>query len=112
MVTFSGLIGLVGLASVLYALYILNQLSRKLGAVTKMPPYFRGFYVAAVLGACAFLARIIRTSAISASGVANPELAWAREPLFAVLGYHLPLAVAMTISVAIAWRYWSWLWQD
>lgn len=107
MIVLSGLIGMVGIASLLYALSLLNQLSRKLGAVTKMPPYYRGYYVAIVLGVCAFLARLVHISALGNLG--QPDVAWLGSTTFALLGFYLPLALAVTVSLFVTWRYWSWL---
>ncbi len=111
MEVFSGLIGMVGLAGVLYALVLLNQLSRKLGAVTKMAPYYRGYYVAAGLVGVAALARLLATSVLGAS-LNQPDIAWLNDPLFLLLAYHLPLALALTLSLGITWRYWSWLLRE
>jgi hypothetical protein len=109
---FSGLVGTLGLASLVYGLLILNQLSRKLGAVTKMPPFFRGYYLAGVLVGLALLTRLVRTSLLSKPLEDSAQLAWLNSPLVDLLGYHLALALAMTISLAVTWRYWSWLLRE
>lgn len=106
----SGLIGMVGIASLLYALTLLNQLSRKLGAVTKMPPFYRGYYVAIALAALAFLARLVHISGLG--NLEQPEIAWLGSTGFAILVYHVPLALAVTISLFVTWRYWSWLLRE
>ena len=33
-------------------------------------------------------------------------------PLFSLVAYHIPFALAMATSVALAWRYWSWLFKE
>ena len=42
-------VSLVSLIGVLVTLHIFGELSRRLGAVTKMKPYYRGFYLAMAL---------------------------------------------------------------
>jgi hypothetical protein len=102
-------LGVIGLAGVAYTLYILANLSRRLGAVTKMPPYYRGFYIAIGLLTLSILARVILNSV---------ELAPERStgvvsvPWFSLVAYHIPFVLAMVISVAVAWRYWIWLFKE
>jgi len=106
----SGLIGMMGIASLLYALNLLNQLSRKLGSVTKMPPFYRGYYVAIALVAIAGLARLAHISGLG--NLEQPDIAWLGSTGFALLTYHVPLALAVTISLFVTWRYWSWLLRE
>jgi len=102
-------LGVMGLAAVTYMLYILTNLSRRLGAVTKMPPYYRGFYVAIGLLTISMLARVTLNSVELA-----PELSTGivSAPLFSLVAYHIPFVLAMVISVALAWRYWIWLFKE
>jgi hypothetical protein len=99
----------MGLVAVAYMLYILANLSRRLGAVTKMPPYYRGFYVAIGLLTISILARVTLNSVALA-----PELSTGivSTPLFSLVAYHLPNALAMAISIVLAWRYWNWLFKE
>ena len=104
------ILGSLGLFSLLYALVILAQFSKKLGAVTKMRPLYRGYYVAACLVGLALVVRFIRTSVFMASpGSMSPILT---EPLFYLFLYHLPLALGTTLGVILAWHYWSWLLKE
>ncbi len=102
-------LGVLGLAAVAYLLYIFANLSRRLGAVTKMPPYYRGFYVAIGLLTISILARVTLNSLVLA-----PELSTGivSAPSFSLIFYQIPFVLAMVISVALAWRYWSWLFKE
>ncbi len=101
-------LGVVGLIAVLYVLNILANLSQRLGAVTKMRPYYRGFYAAMALMTVSILARIAGSSLVL-SGRLNPLSLY--DPLFLAF-YHAPFVIAMIISVAVAWYYWNWLFKE
>jgi len=90
----------VGLAGVMYLLYIFAALSRRLGAVTKMKPYYRGFYAAMLAVAVAAVASVLRQSGLGLEG------------RLYVFSYHLPLVAAGLISLIIASRYWGWLFLE
>lgn len=102
-------LGVIGLIAVLYMLYILANLSQRLGAVTKLKPYYRGFYVAMALLAISLLARVsLGSMALSTEyGAEMPGYL-----LLVLAVYHVPFVAAMALSVAIAWRYWSWLFKE
>jgi hypothetical protein len=102
-------LGWVGLAAVAYMLYIFANLSQRLGAVTKMPPYYRGFYVAIGLLTISILARVMLNSVALAPQLSTGIVG---APLFSLIGYHIPFVLAVVISVALAWRYWSWLFKE
>ena len=103
-------LGSLALFSLLYALLILAQFGSKLGAVTKMRPFYRGYYVAAGLVALALVGRSIRASVVWASSESiSPIL---NQPLFYLLSYHLPLALGLTLGAVITWHYWSWLLKE
>lgn len=99
-------LGFIGLLSVMYMLFILADLSRRFGSVTKMKPYYRGFYVAMGLVALAIIARVIQSSLQLSSG-AKPY-----HPGLYLLTYHLPFALAVTLGAVITWRYWGWLFRE
>ena len=104
-----GLAGSLGLLAVIYTLFILAALSQRIGAVMTMPPLYRGFYLGAACLSLAFFGRLLRVSAL----LASPEkLTFLTDDLFYVLVYHLPLAVGLTMSLVITWRYWSWLLRE
>lgn len=89
-----------GLLAVIYLLYILATLSRRLGQVTKMRPYYRGFYVAMVL----------ITVAMIVSVLPRPEAEADQMAVFLI--HYLSLIAGGLISLAIAYRYWSWLLRE
>lgn len=104
------ILGTFALISLIYALLILAQLGRKLGAVTKMHSTYRGYYAAAVLVGLALVVRLLRASVFWAEPGELPSAL--NEPLLYLLLYHLPLAVGMTIGLAITWHYWKWLLKE
>jgi hypothetical protein len=101
------ILGSTGLAAIIYMLFILAQFGRKLGAVTKMSPYYRGYYIA--IG-CVGLALMVRLLRISVFQVPSDDIL--HTSLFYLLLYHLPLAIGLSLSLGITWRYWSWLLKD
>jgi hypothetical protein len=106
----TAILGAAGLISVFYALLILAQFGRKLGAVTKMSAFYRGYYVAAGCVGLALVTRFIRASVIWAPPETIPSLL--NAPCFYLLLYHLPLAIGSSLGLAITWRYWSWLLKE
>jgi hypothetical protein len=110
MIIVGAIFGSVGLISLLYGLIILARFGRKLGAVTKMRPLYRGYYVAVVLIGIALIVRFIRASVFWAPPATIPPSL--NEPIFYLLLYHLPIAIGMTISLGITWHYWNWLLKE
>jgi hypothetical protein len=110
----TGIIGAIagsaGLGALLYALLILAQFGRKLGAVTKMRPLYKGYYVAACCLGLALVVRFIRVSVFWAPEEAVPALL--NSPIFYLLLYHLPVALGLSLGVALTWHYWSWLLKE
>lgn len=102
-------LGSLSLLAALYALYILANLSRRYGQVIRMRPYYRGFYAAMGLIGLAFMGHLMRDSVILAPEQGPPLL---NEDWFYLLTYYLPLALAVTLSIGVAWRYWSWLFKE
>lgn len=103
MFDWSGLLAAIGIAGIGIALLVLASLSQRLGSVTRAPRYYLGFYLGAALIGISVLARLLN---IGRGTQAAQELV--RDPLWVILYIGLP-AVALTIGVIIAWRYWSWL---
>ena len=104
------ILGSVGLASLVYALLVLAPFGRKLGAVTKMKPYYRGYYIAASLVSVALVIRIVRASVFWAPHDSIPSLL--NSSLFYLILYHLPLALGLVLGLLITWYYWSWLLKE
>ncbi|MEP7290986.1 MAG: hypothetical protein ABI835_04340 [Chloroflexota bacterium] len=96
----AALLGLLGHLSIAITLIVLGLLSRRLGAQTHAKPYFFGFFVAAVLILLSIAAQIL-----------DIFLHFSRtetDPTWVLITDGLP-ALAVTIGVIFAWRYWSWL---
>ena len=104
------ILGSVGLASLVYALFILAQFGRKLGAVTKMKPYYKGYYVAGSLVSVALVVRFVRASVFWAPRGSIPSLL--NSSIFYLFLYHLPLAIGLCLGLLITWHYWSWLLKE
>jgi hypothetical protein len=105
----AALLGSVGLISAIYITLIMASLSQKLGAVTKMPGYYWGFYVSAIFLLVSLIAYFLRTSMLHASEQVPTLL---NNDLFYLLTYYLPLAIGTSISLAITLRYWDWLLKE
>lgn len=65
--------------------------------MTKMPPYYRWFYVAAGLLGGSMIARLL------SMGGATDILS---------LLYTVTFAIGVTIGLVVAWRYWNWLFSE
>lgn len=92
------LLSATGPAAVGAGLVIVGLLSQRLGAVTKMPGYYRWFYVAAALVGASSVTRVLGASVGPDEGLA----------LFCMATF----ALGVTIGVVVAWRYWSWLFGE
>jgi hypothetical protein len=110
MIIVGAIVGSLGLISLLYALIILAQFGRKLGAVTKMRPVYKGYYIAIVLIGIALIVRFIRASVFWAPPATIPPAL--NHPFFYLLLYHLPLAIGMSLSLGVTWHYWNWLLKE
>jgi len=98
--------GPVSLLAVIYATLIYMNLSRRLGTVTKMRPYYRGFLAATGFIGIALMAYIVRNAAyLAADGSAD----WLLSPTCGLICFHIPLFIGVVIDVALVWRYWAWL---
>jgi hypothetical protein len=98
--------GPIGLASLVSSIYLYVNLSRKLGAVTKMRPYYRWFLVGAGFIGLALVVAILRGAA---SLACREETDFMTSLSFSFWFYHIPLLIGTLISVVTVWRYWSWL---
>ena len=91
---------LIGVFSIAVALVVLGLLSKRLGQVTRAPRYYRGFYMAALFLIVSLLFRLFN--------IVQSQIPAADDPVAVIFYIGLP-AFALTISLMIAWRYWSWL---
>ncbi len=98
--TLTALLGQLGSVAILIALIVIGQLSYRLGQMTHAKPYYLGFFVAAFLMLISISAGTL--DAIFQLAPPNPDWLWL------LLNNGLP-ALAVTIGVIFAWRYWSWL---
>jgi len=123
------MIGTAGLASVVLMLLILARLTRRWEAVTRSRSRYRLFYVAGALVALAALSRLVRIGHLApltglgqypasesaltvgplTSGQLNLYPFLESRSWFYLAFYHLPLAVAATLSLILALRNWGWL---
>lgn len=99
-------LGPVSLVAILYATIIYISLSRKLGAVTKMQPYYRGFVVSLAFISLALMTYVMRNAAYLAQ---EPYSDWLLAPAFGLAFFHVPLFIGITLNVVLIWHYWSWL---
>lgn len=100
------LLGSLGTLSVIYLFYILAKLSQRLGAVEKMYPYYRYYYVAnlfIIIGTISHV--VIARAALSSQGFPI----WLVSSWFILLAHYFPMAIGVTIGLFVTWRYWSWL---
>jgi hypothetical protein len=96
-------------SAVIYLLYIFAMLSRRLGAVTKLKPLYRGLYVAVVLVlvslACEWIVLMLH-----AAPSAAPD--WLLSGWLYLLGHTVPLLLAVMLALIIVLRYWGWLFRE
>lgn len=102
-------LGPLGLFAILYLGVLFANFSRRLGAVTKMKKYYRWFSVANVFIAIAALSQMTRGIAALTPNQALPALL---SPWFALLTFHIPLAIGVTIDLALVWHYWGWILKE
>jgi hypothetical protein len=105
------ILGSTGLFSTIFLFYILARLSKKIGEVTRIPGYYRGFYASQFLIAIALVSYFLRASVRLSPPEGGIGLMLS-NPLFYSLAYHLSLALGATIALVITWRYWGWLLRE
>lgn len=71
-----------------------------MGKVTRAPRYYLGFFVAALLIGLSVVVRLL--------DVLQLVVISAVDPFWVLVVVGLP-AFGLTLSLIIAWRYWSWL---
>jgi hypothetical protein len=89
--------------ALILTVWVLAQISRRFGEVTHRPPLYRGFFVAIGLMICPLVMRLL---AIGLTDRQNAD--WGDNSIEAAI-HDIPLAVGITLSVIVAWRYWGWL---
>lgn len=103
------LFGAAGLVSLIYVTFFLVSVNQKLGAMTKMKPYYRWLYLAAFFVIVSLLIRLLRTSVFWAPQQAPPLLT---SDLFYMALYYVPFSIGMTITLMVTVKYWGWLLQS
>jgi hypothetical protein len=99
-------LGPFGLAAVVYLGIIFSRLSERLNAVAKKGDYSHWFDVANALIGVSAMSQAVRNAASLAPDRAMPLLL---EPGFALLTFHIPLALGATINLVLVWYYWGWI---
>jgi hypothetical protein len=98
--------GPVALIALAFLLDLYFVLSRRLGEVTRMRPYYRRFWIAGLFVGLATVVQVLRTAA-HISQVS--QVAFLLSPVFSIFAFHLPLLLGVVVGILTAWRYWSWL---
>ncbi len=101
-------LGLLGLLAVVYLCVLFSNFSRRLSAVTKMKDYYRWFRLASGLIAVAATSQVIRATA----DLAQEAPAFLLAPWFALLSFHVPLVVGVTLALGLVWYYWGWILRE
>lgn len=97
------LLSFLGTLALFVMLVVLGLLSKRLGGVTRTAPYYIGFFIAAGLVGISAVLQILDMGA-------HIQIASALErEIFRLVIYSGLPALAFTIGVIVAWRYWSWL---
>lgn len=102
-------LGPFGLAAIVYMGLIFSRLSERLNAVAKKGEHHRWFRVANGLIAFAALSQAVRNAATLAPDCALPVLL---EPWFALLTFHVPLALGATANLLLISYYWGWILKE
>ena len=96
----------IGLVAIAYLSIIFSVLSQRLNAVAKKAKHHRWFSVATVLIIIAAMSQAVRSTAHLAPDRALPFLL---KPWFALVTFHVPLALGTTIALLLVWYYWGWI---
>ncbi len=99
-------LGAVGLLALVYLGVLFASFSRRLGAVTKLASRHRWFALANCLIAVAAVSQIVRGIAALSPELACPFLL---ESWFALVSFHIPLALGLTVDLVLVWYYWGWI---
>jgi len=96
-------LALFGPLSMCVMFIVLGMLSRRLGRVNRTPPYYVGFFVAALLVGVSL---IVHISGLGWNAESAARLAQDTTLMLIDTGL---MALGATIAAFVAWRYWSWL---
>jgi hypothetical protein len=96
----AALLGLLGPLSIAITLIILGLISRRLGEQGNAKPFYLGFFGGAARLAISIAAQLL--DLLLNFPHSDNDVLWV------ILENGLP-ALAITLGVIFAWRYWSWL---
>ncbi|MGD8966847.1 MAG: hypothetical protein PVI07_05010 [Anaerolineae bacterium] len=102
-------LGSVGLVAIMYLGAIFSTLSERLNAVAKRADYHRWFWLGNILIAIAATSQAIRSTVALVPRSALPAL---HEPWFALITFHIPLAVGSTFDLLLVRYYWGWILKE
>jgi hypothetical protein len=102
-------LGAVGLLAIFYLGSLFATFSRRLGTVTKMANRHRWFRVANGFIALAVVSQLMRGVAALAPQLAYPILL---EPWFALVSFHIPLVIGLTLDLVLVLYYWGWILRE
>ncbi len=102
-------LGAVGLLAIVYVGFMFASFSRRLSTVTKMTNHHRWFQAANGLVALAAMSQVVRSIGSLAPGLALPVLL---EHWFSLVSFHIPLAIGVTLDLALVWYYWGWILKE
>ncbi len=102
-------LGAVGLVVIYYLSTLFANFSRRLCAVTKQADHYRWFQVAGGFVLLAAVSQVVRGIAALAPDLALPVLltSW-----FALVSFHIPLAIGATLNLLLVWRCWAWILKE
>jgi len=100
---------LLAYIAIVYLLYIFAILSRKLGAVTKMKPYYRWLYAALAL---VLVALVCKWIVLTGQAMPQTTPGWILSEWFYLWGHTVPLVVAVVVALITVLRYWGWLFRE
>lgn len=98
------------LVGAIYLCFVLMELSRKLGQVTRMPPYYLIFYLAGIFLTVALFARLIKASLLFVPPEVRPL--FLSSPQFYFMAYHLPLLLGILLALWTTIKYWGWIFRE
>jgi len=97
-------LGTALLIGTLYLTWLLRTLSRRMGEVTRMRAYFRGFD----LGNALILTATLTYLLICSAALSQQPVAFL-TPTFQLIAFYIPLALGLAFNLGITLFYWGWL---
>jgi hypothetical protein len=98
--------GVVAVIGAIYVTRLLLTFSRRMNEVTRMSNRYNWFRLGTVFLYLSLFSYILRCNAALTG---KPQ--FLLSPLFALLTFHLPLAIGVSISLIVTLFYWGWLFR-